>query len=313
MPETLKSLDVEVPLPPDLARFGATTKARLSGTPGAPLIVAIGGISANRFVCSGADGGRGWWPGLVGEGAAVDPTRHRILGLDYAADAAGRGAPSTADQARVLCATLDAVGVQRAELVVGASYGGMVALALAEHHPERVARVAAISAPAAPHPASTAVRELQRRTVALGLEAGRGEEALAIARGLAMLTYRTPEEFAGRFRGGLPSEDPLGTSDAGAYLRARGEAYRGVMTPERFLSLSASIDRHEIDPARIACPVLILGASSDRLVPPAQLEALAAALPRAELHIFESLYGHDMFLKEAERIAPLLAHFLEAE
>jgi homoserine O-acetyltransferase len=67
-----------------------------------------------------------------------------------------------------------------------------------------------------------------------------------------------------------------------------------------------------VDPARIACPTLVVGASSDRLVPPSQLEALARALPRGELHVLESLYGHDMFLKEAERIAPLLARFLEA-
>ncbi|HZF95443.1 MAG TPA: homoserine O-succinyltransferase [Allosphingosinicella sp.] len=302
--------DVEVPLPEDLRRFGGTTTARLSGNPAGPLVVALGGISADRHVCT-RTGGRGWWTGLVGPGEAVDPARHRILGLDFAADPTGRAAPSTADQARVLCAALDAAGAARADLVLGASYGGMVALALAERHPERVARTAAISAPAAPHPAATAQRELQRRTVALGLAAGRGDEALSIARGIAMLSYRTREEFGERFAGGLPSDDPLATSNAGAYLRARGEAYRDVMTPERFLSLSASIDRHHVDPARIVCPVLLIGASTDQLVPPSQLETLAAALSAAELHILPCLYGHDMFLKEAARIAPLVARFVE--
>ena len=306
--------DVEVPLPEDLRRFGGTTTARLSGNPAGPLIVALGGISADRHVCTRREGGgSGWWAGLVGPGEAIDPARHRIVGLDFAADPTGRAAPSTADQARVLCAALDAAGAERADLVLGASYGGMVALALAERHPERAARVAAISASAAPHPAATAQRELQRRTVALGLAAGRGDEALSIARGIAMLSYRTREEFGQRFAGGLSSDDPLAASDAGAYLRARGEAYRGVMTPERFLSLSAAIDRHSIDPARIACPVLLIGASTDQLVPASQLEALAAALPAAELHILPCLYGHDMFLKEAARIAPLVARFLEAE
>lgn len=303
--------DLEVPLPDGLRRFGGTTLARLSGNRAGPLVVAIGGISANRHVCTGADGGAGWWPGLVGPGAAIDPERHRVLGLDFAADPNGGAAPSTADQARILAAALDAAGAERADLVLGASYGGMVALALAERHPERVARVAAISAPAVPHPAATAVRELQRRTVGLGLEAGRGGDALAIARGIAMLSYRTSGEFAERFTGGIPSDDPLAVSDAGAYLRARGEAYRGVTTPERFLSLSASIDRHRVDPARISCPVLVIGASTDQLVPPSQLEALASRLPHAELHILPSVYGHDMFLKEAARLAPLVARFLE--
>ena len=37
---------------------------------------------------------------------------------------------------RVLIAVLDAFGLDRAEAVAGASYGGMVALALAEIAPE---------------------------------------------------------------------------------------------------------------------------------------------------------------------------------
>ncbi|MFN3943677.1 MAG: homoserine O-succinyltransferase [Allosphingosinicella sp.] len=303
--------DVDVPLPLPLARWGEAAKARLSGPAEGPLLVVLGGISANRFVCSGPDGEPGWWPGLVGPGCAMDPARHRILGLDFAADPDGRHAPSTADQAAVLGVVLDAVGASVADAVIGASYGGMVALALAAEAPERVRRLVAVSAPAAPHPAATALREMQRRVVALGLESGAGREALAIARGIAMLSYRTPEEFAQRFAGGLVGDDALGMSDAGAYLRARGRAWCEVMPPGRFLSLSASIDRHRVDPDRVACPVLLIGAVSDGLVPPAQLEALHAALPDSSLHLLDSLYGHDMFLKDADRLAPLLDRFLD--
>jgi len=310
-PDAPPCRDEIVALPPECGLPGGTTMLRLSGNPAGPLVVAIGGISGNRFVCTKADGAPGWWPGLVGHGTAIDPLRHRILGLDYAADPDGAIAPTTQEQARVLCAALDTIGAARADLVLGASYGGMVALALAQHFPERVGRIAVISAPAAPHPAATAVRELQRRTVALGLAHGCADEALAIARGLAMLTYRTPEEFAGRFAGGIPCADPLGASEAGAYLRARGEAWCAVMEPGRFLSLSASIDRHCIDPAAIGCPVLLIGATSDFIVPPAQIEALAAGLSDCRLHLVDCLYGHDMFLKDAERLAPLVAAFME--
>jgi homoserine O-acetyltransferase len=188
----------------------------------------------------------------------------------------------------------------------------MVALSLAQHFPERVERLVVISAGAEPHAAATAIRELQRRIVALGLANGNAQEALSIARGLAMLTYRTSDEFALRFTGGLPGEEPLGISEPGRYLRARGEAFLEVMTPERFLSLSASIDRHAVDPKKIGCPVLLIGASTDQLVPAAQMAALARNLPDARLHLLDCLYGHDMFLKEAERIGALIAPFLEA-
>ena len=309
-PET-RCRDVEVALPPSLARYGARTTCRVSGPESGPVIVVLGGISADRFACTRADGTTGWWPGLVGPGCPIDPLRHRIVGLDFAADAEGRFAPSTEEQAQVLCAALDAVGAEAADLIVGASYGGMVALALAQHQPERVRRLVIISAPAEPHPVATATRELQRRAVALGLAHGDGEAGLSIARGLAMLTYRTPEEFGVRFAGGLPDEEALGMSAPGAYLRARGDAYHAVMSPQRFVSLSASIDRHRVDPALIPHPTLVIGAASDRLVPPEQVEALASALPDARLHLIDSLFGHDLFLKEAEQIAPLVAAFAE--
>jgi homoserine O-acetyltransferase len=206
---------------------------------------------------------------------------------------------------------LDAIGAETAHAVIGASYGGMIALALGQHFPARVDRLVVISADAAPHPAATAIRELQRRIVALGLASGDAGEALSIARGLAMLSYRTREEFAERFEGGIAGEDVLGRSDPGAYLRSRGEAFAARMTPQRFLSLSASIDRHQVEPARIRVPILLIGADSDQLVPPVQMERLAGALAGpVDFHLLPSLYGHDMFLKDADKVSALVEAFL---
>lgn len=306
-------LDVEVPLPAALATFGRWTRATATGNPEGQTIVVLGGISGNRFVARNPDGAPGWWPGLVGDGRAVDPSHHYIIGLDFAGDATGRAAPTTEEQAQVVVAALDRLGRTRADTIIGASYGGMVALALAQRFPERVGKLVVISAGGEPHPASTANRELQRRVVALGLESGKGDEALAIARGMAMLTYRTPDEFAERFAGGIGGCCPQTASAPGAYLRARGRDFLAVMSPERFLSLSASIDRHCVDPARIACPVLLIGAETDQLVTPAQIRSLAERLAGpVELHLLPCLYGHDMFLKEAETVGRIASSFLAA-
>jgi homoserine O-acetyltransferase len=253
----------------------------------------------------------GWWSGLAGSGGAADPSRFRIMGIDFIADDLGEIAPTTQDQAAAVACALDALGVPRAHALVGASYGGMVALAFAEPFPERVDRLVIVSADAVPHPSATAARELQRRVVKLGLEQGRGEEALAIARGMAMLTYRSPEEFADRFEGGIREPHTLACSQPGAYLRARGEAFPSVMSPQRFLSLSASIDRHRVGPARINTPALLIGAASDQLVLPSQMQALADRLGGpSELHLLPSLYGHDMFLKETDKLSALAGPFL---
>jgi homoserine O-acetyltransferase len=304
--------DVAVPLPEALRRFGGSTRLRIAGNPDGPAIVVLGGISGNRLVAPNPDGRGGWWPGLVGSGRAIDPECHRIVGLDFAADPTGLCAPSTADQAQVLAEALDRAGLDRVDGIVGASYGAMVALRFAERFAARVGRLVILSAGAEPHPAATAARELQRRLVGLGLATGQGAEALSIARGMAMLTYRTREEFAGRFEGGIDCDDPLAVSAPGAYLRARGEAFCAAMSPERFLSLSASIDRHCARPEAIEAPALLIGATSDQLVPPGQMESLERRLGGpSRLHLIDSPYGHDMFLKQADEVGRIVKPFLE--
>lgn len=297
-------------IPFHLRRYGTQVRATLTGA--GPAVVVLGGISGTRFVCGDEDGEGGWWRGLVGAARAVCPHDFSILGLDFAADDSGASAPDTADQAEVVATAMDAAGIATAA-IVGASYGGMVALSLAARHPDRVERLVVISADASPHPIATAYRELQRRTVALGLANGCGADALAIARGMAMLTYRTADEFGERFAGGLAGDDPLETTEPGAYLRVCGEAFVHRMSPGRFLSLSASIDRHRVDPAAVHAPTLLIGATSDALVPPSQMQALTARLGgETTLHMRDSRFGHDMFLKDAEALGTLVAPFLRA-
>ena len=301
----------DVPVPAELQRYGDCVQASALGDPSNPPVLVLGGISANCFPAERPDGRLGWWPGLVGGDCLIDPSDFYILGVDFAGDETGASAPTTGEQARIVAEALDVIGVDRC-VVIGASYGAMVGLALTEAEPERVERLVVISAAAEPHPNSTAARELQRRVVALGLQAGQGDEALAIARGLAMLTYRTPDEFGYRFTGGIEDECPTCVSEPGSYLGARGKAFRSVMSPGRFLSLSASIDRHRVDPAKIKAPCLIIGASSDQLVFPDDLRRLAEDLGGAEVHILDTLFGHDMFLKESIRVGQIIAPFLAA-
>lgn len=311
--EHMTSRAYEVFVPLSLARYGRSVRAVLTGDQRNPAIVVLGGISGDRHVY-GSETQAGWWPGLVGDWKAIDAARHAVLGVDFAADETGCAAPTTAEQAEVLAYAMDAAGIAAA-VIVGASYGGMVALRLAADRPSCVAGLVVISADAAPHPMATAYRELQRRIVALGIDADRGADALAIARGLAMCTYRSAEEFGERFAGGCDGDDPRASSDPGAYLRACGDRFAARTSPGRFLSLSASIDRHRVDPhriiGRIAARTLLIGASSDQLVPPGQMRALEDAMDGSELHMLDTLYGHDMFLKEPARIAALVAPFLE--
>lgn len=286
------------------------------GDPGAPLLVVLGGVSASRHVtATPADPSPGWWPDMVGPDRPIDIRRWQLLGIDYLGGPGGSigGLPgektcaiATQDQARAVVAVLDALGVSQAHAAIGASYGGMVALALAAEAPDRIGRVVVISAADRSHPMATALRSLQRQVVRLGLEAGREAEAVAIARGIALTSYRTAPDFAVRFdHAGRSASDRI--ADVNAFLAHHGRAFAVRFDARAFLSLSESLDRHEVDPAAVRAPVTLVAVDSDTLVPPAQSRALHERLgARSTLHLIRSRFGHDAFLKEHELLTPII-------
>ncbi len=283
------------------------------GTAGAPTVIVQGGISADREV-TGLDEGAtpGWWQALVGAGAAIDLARWRVLAIDWL-DAAqlGVGAVSSEDQADVLAALLQALDVAQAHAFVGASYGAMVALAFGARYPRRVGRLVLLAGAHRPHPLSTAQRSVQRGIVRLGQASGQVDEALALARQLAITTYRGSAEFGRRFAGAPELRDERFRFPVESYLEHQGRRFVECFDAERFLALSESIDLHDVAPEEVPVPATLIGFPSDRLVPLADLCELQRRLRGpATLEVVESPYGHDAFLKEFEQLAPLLREAL---
>ena len=299
--------------------------------------VVLGGISAGRHLApTPFDRSPGWWPGVVGPGEVLDPARRPLIGLRYLGGARGSGAAgrpraagdrlrpvTTHDQARAVAALLDHLGVKAASFV-GASYGGMVALAFAELLPARTDRLVVLCAAHRTHPMATAVRSVQRAAVSLGAAAGDRSRGLALARSLAMTTYRSAREFEERFQpyalsAGAPDGTAPGAPDAAAgvsvrfpveeYLEARGAAFVRRFDPHRFLALSESIDLHATRPGALPAHALLVSFDSDTLVPPWLVEELAARQGRRPArHVtFPSPYGHDAFLKEVEAVSECLS------
>jgi len=299
-------------------RDAARPAFELIGPECAPVIVVLGGISGSRHVASSDDDASpGWWDDIVGPGRSIDTKSFRVLGVDFL-DGGRRddGEPertvTTTDQADAVASVLDALGIDRLHAFVGASYGGMVALAFAERYPERIERVVAISAPHEPHPMTTALRGIQRRIVRLGLATGRARDALAIARGLAITTYRSTTEFSERFD---PAPVRITENDAAfpveGYLHHHGERFAQRWTPERFLALSLSGDLHRVNPRAIRTPAIIIAAEGDAIVPREQLEDLVAKLAGpAQLVDLATTRGHDAFLTEPRALGRILDHAL---
>ena len=308
---------------------------RMVGPANAPVVCALGGISANRRVCLGEEPRQhaegtvrhrerelaGWWSDICGPDRPLDTHRFRILSFDYLGGSGETSGPrdsqpfpsvSTYDQAELLLRLLNHLGIKALRAIAGGSYGGMVALAFGERYPERVGRLLVLCASDRPHPLATAWRSVQREIVRITLASGRAADGLKLARALAMSTYRSGEELAARFAGPPALESDRFVFPVERYLMARGSDFAARHRPESFLCLSESIDLHRVDAERIFVPTLAVAVREDQLVPLADVRGMVARLGAGRFQEISSIYGHDAFLKESQQLRGVFAAALES-
>jgi homoserine O-acetyltransferase len=294
---------------------------RLAGANDAPVVAVLGGISAGRHVFGLGAEPAGWWEESIGPGRALDTDRYRVLGIDFLGGSHASTGPrhgevfpsvSAFDQAGVIVRLLDHLGIEALHGSVGASYGGMVTLALAQAHPRRVRQIVVISAAHRTHPMSTAWRSVQRAMVRYALTHDEGARGLTLARALAMATYRSAREFEERFSGDVERTPAGFVFPVESYLMARGESYAAHYKPEAFVCLSESIDLHRVEPGSIRVPATLLAVVEDQLVPLSDMRQLRDRLGgNCRLVEIHSLYGHDAFLKETDVLRDLFAQALD--
>jgi homoserine O-acetyltransferase len=218
---------------------------------------------------------------------------------------------SSYDQAAALAHILQHLHVKSVHAMVGASYGGMVSLCFAERYPSLIRHIVVLSAADKAQVLSTAWRSVQRQIVREAIARGDGAAGLKLARALAMATYRSAVEFSLRFgaapvrsadRFRFPIED---------YLFARGDDYVQKYRAESFLTLSESIDLHQMDATQVQTPATLIAVREDQLVPFNDMQALSARLngPRQLIEI-NSIFGHDAFLKEGAALTPIIKQAL---
>jgi len=295
----------------------------------APVVVIVGGITASPFPFGDGQpidegGHEAWWPALCGPDA-IDPASHTVLcpswpgngstwrGFD---DAVVPHPLSVSGLADLVAAWLEGCGCTTPVTFIGASLGGMVGVAFAVRYPARVAKLIAISAGLRPDGWGTATRHLQRELVRDGLRNGDVATGMSRARQLGMLTYRGRDELDTRFGKLLPG---LERPPVAEYLDHHGQRFAEQFPVKTFLLLSEAIDRLSIAEdatglraalEHVTAETIVVGVPGDMLFPWAlQVELhreLQAVGAHSSLWKLESLYGHDAFLADQERLAELL-------
>jgi homoserine O-acetyltransferase len=250
----------------------------------------------------------------------MDTRQYRVLGIDYIGgrgnsatpEVGGRFPPiSSYDQAEALSRIVRHLELGSLHAIVGASYGGMVALCFAERHAQLVGHIVVLSAADRSQVLSTAWRSVQRQIVREAIARGDGASGLKLARALAMATYRSNIEFAIRFGGAPQRSADRFRFPIEDYLFARGDDYVQKYRAESFLTLSESIDLHEMDATQVHTSATLIAVREDQLVPFNDMQALSARLngPRQLIEI-NSIFGHDAFLKEGAALTPIIKHAL---
>jgi 2-hydroxymuconate-semialdehyde hydrolase len=182
---------------------------------------------------------------------------------------------------------LDALGIERAH-VVGNSFGGALAIALAARHPDRVSRLVLMGSVGVPFPITPAldavwgytpsVEQMRRLLDVFAYDRSLVSDELAVLRHRASIRPGVQEAYAAMF----PAP--------------RQRWVDAMTTPAEAI---AAIDRE----------ALVIHGRDDQVIPLANAHRLLELLPRAQLHVFGRC-GHWTQIEHAARFNRLVADFL---
>ncbi|MFP6814172.1 MAG: homoserine O-acetyltransferase [Pseudomonadales bacterium] len=335
--------------------FAYETWGTLNGPRDNAVLIFTGLSPSAHVASSNADPRSGWWEDMLGPDKPIDTNRYFVVCANSLGSCFGSTGPASIDPDTghhyrlsfpVLCledsatagaAVVDHLGIDVLHTVLGASMGGMTALAFALLHPQRVRALVSISSNARCLPFSIAVRSLQREMIRSdpGWQNGNYNFAegpvtgMRLARKLGMISYRSAEEWAGRFgreraMDASDAENPFGIDfEVESYLQAQANKFIGTFDANCYIYLSRAMDLFDVADhggsldhglRRLALErALVIGVETDFLFPVHQQEELALGLrpyvKDVDFQRLASIQGHDSFLIDMDRFRPALASF----
>ena len=173
-------------------------------------------------------------------------------------------------------------------------------------------------------PAATGALAMAWNAIQLEMIDRLGDDGLAIARQLAMTTYRSEADFESRFGRQLEADGRLSIA---SYLQYQGHKLVERFDPATYRILVRAMDLHDIGRNRggiVAALGLLaaagtrltgLGITGDILYGPGQVQALVAAATEAGVAAtyreLASAKGHDAFLVEWDQLGAVLREALD--
>ena len=320
-------------------------------------ILLFTGLSPSAHAAASAqDATPGWWEYMIGPDRPIDTRKFHVVCINSLGSCFGSTGPASVnprtgkpyrlgfpelcieDIARSARAALRTLGIERVHSVVGASLGGMSALAYAMEFPDEVETLISISSATRATPFAIAVRSLQREIIRSdpnwkngNYDSGRGPiDGMRLARKLGLTSYRSAAEWQQRFgRERIPDADASGHAfgpefQIESYLDANARQFVGGFDANCYLYLSRAMDLFDVAEhggsveaglARVRAErTLIIGVETDFLFPLWQQREIADCLRDSGREVLFSalscIHGHDSFLLDEDYFGPPVAEFL---
>lgn len=277
-----------------------------------------------------------WWPGIVGEGKVIDPSKYFIicantLGSHYGSTSPLDEDPSSGEkyyQDFPLLTNRDIVKsfielqhhlqLPSISILIGASIGGQQAIEWAIQAPKSIDKLILIATNAKHSPYGIAFNESQRLAIQadqtwLERRDDAGKNGLLAARSIALLSYRTAEGYD------LTQQDT--SEDLENYRASSYQKYQGEKLTKRFNAfsywiLSKAMDSHNVGRGRggldqalgaVLAHTTVIGIDSDILFPVREQKLLAEKISNANYFELSSDLGHDGFLTESAAVSSIIA------
>jgi len=214
------------------------------------------------------------------------------------------------------------LGITRFHTLIGGSQGGQIALEWSLTNREVTDALVLIATNARHSPWGIAFNESQR----MAIKADRtyysnlpdaAQKGLAAARSIALLSYRGYEAYQS-------TQLDEGLEKTGDFAASSYQRYQGIKLVDRFnaysyVRLLEAMDSHNVARNRAAtveealqevkARTLVISVQTDQLFPSSEQRFLAANIPGAGYAHIDSLYGHDGFLIETEKLSAALTDF----
>ncbi len=282
-----------------------------------------------------------WFSGFFAESSPVNLDNHFVICMNLPGSCYGSLSPwsinpksgkpyrgdfpvfTIRDVVRFQQLLLDELDIKGIELILGGSYGGMVALEFAIMD-ERIKRACIVAMGKSHSPWAIGISHAQRLALYADPKWNDGfydkkdppANGLSAARAMAMITYRSPQNYEQKFGRDFNPEKKL--FEVESYLEYQGEKLVDRFDALTYDRLTKSMDTHDVSRDRgsfedvldeIKIPVLVMGINSDKLYPTYEQKELTELIPNAIYKEMNSIYGHDAFLIEFEQINAALERF----